>query len=214
MTGAEPAYDPALWNSKKNIRETHNCFSYAMNVHDPKQIEACHTTKDCYVPFHQPGYAANHDNFQDSKLKTCPKMLGRIFGDNPSIERASLQKGHLIQFHQRCPSATSKIAIVVDPDEDYHFYRQDSNGMWSHKPGGTAVTNKDASGRPIYNPALCDRNYNEKSSKLNYDVFCSFFCVPRMKELTLKSESKHRTRFVKTRRNMARGGKRRTRCRH
>ena len=26
---------------------------------------------------------------------------------------------------------------------DYHWYRLDGNGRWSHKPGRTKVTNKD-----------------------------------------------------------------------
>ena len=45
LTGWEPKYEPERWNIKNEIRETHNCFSYAMNVHDPKQIEACKKSK-------------------------------------------------------------------------------------------------------------------------------------------------------------------------
>ena len=118
-------------------------------------------------------------------------MVARILGDNPTMR--------IVRFQQKCPAHTSKIAIVVDKDEDYHFYRQDSNGMWSHKPGGTAVTDKDADGRPIYDPKLTNRNYDGKGSKLNYDIFCSYFCVPRDRPLYLKIGG-HRRRF-RTRRN-------------
>ncbi len=184
LSGWEPQYEPDRWNKKKEYRETHNCFSYAMNVHDPKQVRACKEIKDCDVPFHQPGSASGHPPFGSEKLKTCSDMLQRIMGDNPNIKP--------ISFTDKCPEHTSKIAIVVDPKEDYHFYRQDSNGLWSHKPGGTAVTNLDADGNLIYDPALANRNYNKKNSKLNYNVFCSYLCVPRDKPLYLKVGGRRR----------------------
>lgn len=105
-------------------------------------------------------------------------MVGRLLGDNPTMKLSS--------FTGKCPARTSKIALVVDADEDYHFFRQDSNGMWSHKPGGTPVTNVDADGRLIYDPKLANRNYDKKGSKLNYDIFCSYMCVPRDRPLSLK----------------------------
>ena len=46
------------------------------------------------------------------------------------------------------------------PDTDYHFYRQDNNKYWSHKPGRTAVTNLDASKKLIKNPYLANRKYS------------------------------------------------------
>jgi hypothetical protein len=33
----------------------------------------------------------------------------------------------------------------VDPKSDYHCYRQDDDGLWSHKAGGSKVTRLDAS---------------------------------------------------------------------
>lgn len=178
LSGSEPNYEPDRWNTKKEIRETHNCFSYAMNILDPKQISSCLKSKNCDVPFHQPGAASGHKKFSSQKYKTCSDMVGRLLGDNPSLKLSS--------FTQTCPAGTSKIGLVVDADEDYHFFRQDSNGFWSHKPGGTAVTNKDAQGALIYDPKLADRNYDEKGSKLNYNIFCSYLCVPRYSNLHIK----------------------------
>ena len=43
-----------------------------------------------------------------------------------------------------------KIALVIDDlgeEQDYHFYRQDSDGYWSHKPGKEEVRRVDASGK-------------------------------------------------------------------
>jgi hypothetical protein len=75
---------------------------------------------------------------------------------------------------------------VVDPDNDYHWYRQDADGDWSHKPGGTKVTRKDASGHRIHRPDLADRDYTKGSGTLNYEQFCTYMCVPRNKTLRLK----------------------------
>ena len=37
--------------------------------------------------------------------------------------------------------------MVVDRGNTFHFYRQNKDGTWSHKPGVLPVTNKDASGK-------------------------------------------------------------------
>lgn len=31
------------------------------------------------------------------------------------------------------------VLLTVSPNEDYHWYRQDTNGTWSHKMGSTPV---------------------------------------------------------------------------
>lgn len=181
LSGSEPNYEPGRWNKKNEISDTHNCFSYAMNVHDPKQIAKCKTKGYCNVPFHQPGLAAGYRKFLADKPKTCPNMIMRILGDNPHIQ--------LTSFEEKCPPTTSKIALVVDESEDYHFFRQDSNGLWSHKPGARSVINVDASDHKIWDPRLTDLDYTKKGGQLNYDIFCSYMCVPRSQKLYLKSSA-------------------------
>ena len=106
-------------------------------------------------------------------------MMARLFGDNPQINMA--------RFEDKCPAGASKIALIVDENEDYHFLRQDSNKYWSHKPGARKVTNRDASGRLIYDPALANYNYIDKNGRLNYDIFCSYMCIPRTSIVKMKS---------------------------
>jgi hypothetical protein len=65
------------------------------------------------------------------------------------------------------------VALVVDPNRDYHWYRQNPDGSWSHKRGHTAVTNVDASGRLIWDPEAANRNYGS----YNYSAFGGYFCV-------------------------------------
>ena len=57
-----------------------------------------------------------------------------------------------------------KVALVLglvksggSVDQDYHWYRQDAGGKWSHKPGGKKATDKDQSGNEITDPETADR---------------------------------------------------------
>ena len=149
-----------------------------MNTIDPKQLALCKKDPECEAPFHQPGSAAKYPGFSSGKPKTCPGMVARIIGDNPTIRRST--------FEAVCPPRSSKIALVVDEDEDYHFLRQDSSGYWSQKSGARPVTDKDAKGHRIWNPQLSDSNYKDGENVLNYNLFCSYLCVPRNKKLFLK----------------------------
>jgi hypothetical protein len=89
-------------------------------------------------------------------------------------------------FEERCPKKSSKIALVADASADYHFLRQDSNQYWSQKSGARPVTDRDASGHRIWNPQLSDLDFRKNDSSLNYDIFCSYMCVPRTKALYMK----------------------------
>lgn len=95
---------------------------------------------------------------------------------------ADILKGYVIDFTTPCKKQFSKIALVVDENADFHYYSQDSNGYWSHKPGGRPVTNKDAVGARIYDPQRASRYYPKEdptNTGLNYNSFCCYMCVPR-----------------------------------
>lgn len=190
LNGYEPKYEPDRWNAKKEVRTTHNCFSYAMNVIDSRQINSCLQDPDCDVPFHQPGSMSGWPKFNNNDPKTCPNMIGRLLGDNPTILPSA--------FELKCPKGTSKIALVVDEDEDYHFLRQDSNGMFSQKSGAMPVKNVDAKGHKIFDVQLANHNFTRKDNDpLNYDRFCGYFCVPRDRPLFMKTGGR---RYKKTKR--------------
>lgn len=175
LSGAEPKYDPNFFNKNPNLMGSHNCAAYAFGYLNKNAKEN--------DPFPQPGNFAGYPRFSKTRRKTCPDMLARIYGDMPSVRPAT--------FDQVCPAGTSKIAMAVDARSDYHFWRQDSNGMWSGKPGATEVTDKDAFGRPIFDVELASRNYNKKGSHLNYNRFCGYMCVRRDKHPRLKGGGEH-----------------------
>lgn len=63
--------------------------------------------------------------------------------------------------------------LKIAPNRDYHWYRQNYDGTWSHKPGGTAVTDLDRKGNLIYDPESCDRTTGFPS----YSEFVGFYQV-------------------------------------
>ena len=200
LSGSEPRYEPDRWNKDNTIRLSHNCFSYSYNIIDPKQIENCKKDPECDPPFHQPGSESGYPRFNDTDPKTCPNMIARLMGDNPRRIIPS-------SFELKCPRGTSKIALVVDEDQDYHFLRQDAPkpgskvGMFSQKSGAMPVTNLDAKGHEIFDVALADHNFNTSKRKdpLNYDRFCGYFCIPRHEPLYIKVGGGRK--FKKTRRS-------------
>jgi hypothetical protein len=62
------------------------------------------------------------------------------------------------------------------PFKDYHWYRQNPDGTWSHKPGSSEVTNFDASEpkEVIYDPENADWG--------GYTEFMGFFEVGSITE--------------------------------
>ena len=69
------------------------------------------------------------------------------------------------------------VALVSAPGEDYHWYRQDNNGLWSQKHGNGPATNLDESGNLITNPETCNRDGSAEEMP-NYTDFCGYFYVP------------------------------------
>lgn len=162
------------------VQDTHNCWSYSMNVVDPAQALQCahDRTGKCEPLYHQPGGIHHRSNIlQYEDARTCKTVAGLMRSDVPDIVPTS--------FEARCPAGTSKIALVVHPGEDYHFYRQDADGWWSHKDGANKAKRFDAEGRPIFNPQTAARDYRPRGSFLNYRDFCGFYCVPRRRTIKL-----------------------------
>ena len=69
--------------------------------------------------------------------------------------------------------------MAVDPSSntDYHFYRLDDNGKWSHKPGATEAKDTNSSGKKIVAPHMSNRT----SSSHNYSKSCGYFCFKKSK---------------------------------
>lgn len=140
-----PGYSPAYWNDAGTIQYHNNCYNYGNNKRT-----------DTYA---QPGRYAG----AKATVMQCPNVIAGAVADG------------LIQTTATgvCPKGMDKIAMVVDPDVDYHWYRQGSDGMWSHKPGPGKATNLDGSNNPISNPETANRC----GGGFCYKQFCGYFCT-------------------------------------
>ena len=73
------------------------------------------------------------------------------------------------------PEGAYRVALFIYPGYDFHWYRQNPDGTWSHKLGSEPVTNCDFSGNIIYDPEESNR-YNVKTCA-NYDTLIGYFYV-------------------------------------
>jgi len=139
-----PTYNPGKWNTP-SVQPFNNCYNYAND-----QITNT---------FAQPGLATGK-----------PITALSCAGTQPS----AVSDGLVASANFTAPLAPGKgwyVALVIWPGRDYHWYRQDSGGCWSHKPGQTAARNVDNAGRPISDPRSCDRG--------PYTDFCTYMITTR-----------------------------------
>ena len=156
LSGSEPKYEPDKWNNNERIKEGHNCYSYAVD-----QRFSGRKGKP------QPGYYSGYNHILEEDY-SCSNFRERLSRDFPSLYLSSFGSKCLEGFHKGFIAYVSKLG-----DRDYHFYREDKNGLWSHKPGRTNAINIDSDNKLISNPLKANRDYNY----FNYDNPCFFFCV-------------------------------------
>ena len=203
--GSEPDYIPDILNKMQAYVDTHNCLSYAVrgNKINKDLMAQCKDVSDCDANFEQPGAASGQRKaMRNETLRTCPVVEKLTKSDLGGDFTEST-------FYDKCPTGTSKVALVVDKGTDYHWYRQnppkkgEKVGLWSHKDGSNPVKNFDAKKRPIFNPAQANRDYGKD---LNYEDFCGFFCVNRTRKVRLKQGGKRKKQTGGSGRGISRRG--------
>ncbi|OFA06927.1 hypothetical protein [Duganella sp. HH101] len=141
-TYSTPSYQPTFWNDNGTVQRNNNCYNYANN----KRTDT----------FAQPGRAHGVTGYP----MTGSAVYNAAVADGLVPTTAS----------GTSPDGKTKIALVVAPGYDYHWYRQDSDGRWTHKPGQTRATNVDNSGVTISNPETANRGA--------YTQFVGYFFTP------------------------------------
>jgi hypothetical protein len=181
IAAGPPVYEPQLWNSSVCTQSAHNCYSYALNDQLPELKVQCKQLleqgeESCVSLRPKPGFYSGNKGHEMS----CSALEERIRSDNPSVR--DVDRRHPVPHHRHynrdgrlgtCPRDFYKIAFAVKPTETYHFWRQDADGLWSHKDGGGPVRRTDESGVLISSandPSTADRG--------QYNKFCKFLCVP------------------------------------
>lgn len=196
LTGAEPKVADDNWNSKY-VKSSHNCYAYFLDDQKASLADKCESIckknkngnkscpekdDDCRPLIPQPGdfHALQSTNGIKDDTTSCSGLTQKILRDNPSVKPA--------QFTERCPANYYKGAVVVSPEKSFHFYRQNKDGKWSHKPGVLPVSHTDAANNQIWAPHFADRNYIENPLYgTTYSTFCSYYCIPNNKHINTNS---------------------------
>lgn len=167
MSGAEESKNFVNFNASAYKRYT-NCYTYALNsyVHPL-------TGKKFRWNGQNPGEMSGDSiELEDLTNATTAKAAiiaavkmdcvywGGSAGDFYEVERDTM-----------VPEGYYKVALVLDPGSDYHWYRQvlDLDGAWAHKLSTLAATETDDNGEMIYNP--------EDAEVDGYTEFLGFFAL-------------------------------------
>lgn len=166
--GYEHEYDEANWGG--SVMEKANCYAYALNTYAWK-----------YFPGYQPGYYGYGEyksaDFIGHNIILVLQKDAPYFNNKKIVTTTATKVPGYRQY---------KIAMALSYDYDketyydFHFYRQDKGGFWSHKRGwDLPISNRDASLNKIVDPKACDRHYNKESSSplYNYSKFSGYFMV-------------------------------------
>jgi len=186
--GSESKYDEIAWGKPYTI-SSHNCYTYFLddimkslrkkceNICKKHNKDNCPTkTSQCRKLIPQPGDISllNKEGNLNNKTfnYTCDEMEKKIMDDNPIIYKEQLTK--------KCKKGYYKGSMVADPGNTFHFYRQNKDGTWSHKPGTLPITQLDADDLPIYTPFTANKDYSTPGDDdpINYTDFCGYYCIP------------------------------------
>lgn len=165
LSGYELEYSPNDWNYNPVLGGT-NCYAYAINN------QVWPGTNN--LTFLQPG------QYSGNTITECTSevLVNAVSNDfaTYTIYKQSTYEFLPVGKYDRCPVGTYKVALAcyrtgwwIFTSQDYHWYRQNPDGSWSHKQGATQVKLTDNSGNIIRDPETCDRG--------DYNVFVGFFAV-------------------------------------
>ncbi|MFL6258362.1 MAG: hypothetical protein ACJ76Y_01515 [Thermoanaerobaculia bacterium] len=137
-----PTFKPELWLDDCT-RKKNNCYNYALDK-----------ITNSYA---QPGraYVASIVNGRDA----CYQVKAAAQTDGLEVAKTGLPP------LDRGLGWYVALAVKSGSNE-YHWFRQDSDGYWSHKLGKLNPSRTDARGKIIRDPEHCDR--------FNYDHFCGY----------------------------------------
>jgi hypothetical protein len=152
-----PIYEPNAWNDGNGIEKNNNCYNYACDIQNNTLA--------------QPGRA--HGIILNWRECSCDTVTAAALADGLTPINCDAGCG--------CDECRHQVALVVDPGWDYHWYRKDRDGNWSHKIADTPATNLDNSGNIITDPRTADR----RAPRAEYSEFCGCFCVNKS-EVTIE----------------------------
>lgn len=157
--GYELEYSPSDWSGY--VQNHCNCYAYALNN------QVFPGTNDLWFKQQMGEYKG--ENYMWTEL-TESNIYAAVINDYNEYNECFVSSltFQRIGRYDVCPAGTYKVALVVS-GEDYHWYRQDADGLWSHKRGLSPVERTDYSGNLIIDPYIADRG--------SYTEFLGYYAV-------------------------------------
>lgn len=137
-----PDYFPSWWNGNRRRLLNNNCYNYANDIATGTRA--------------QPGraFALANRNQYNLVFNAAAVQAAAVNDGLQVVNVPRAPQGPFVQNRMpRVPNGPRHlVALVVDPGRDYHWYRLDSDGKWSHKPGQTRVVKYDDVAKDITDP--------------------------------------------------------------
>jgi hypothetical protein len=168
VSGSEPPYEPSTWGGWTN------CYAYALD------LKSNPITGESFTNKPQPGdFSGGTTQDGDSKDDIIDDTTNDLTKLGRSISPSTSDTP--------CADGSYRVALAIDPLNDfgtnevwdYHWYRQNPDGTWSHKPGTGPVSNVDGSGRTIVDPENSDRKFVYEDETYFYADFGGYYCVSK-----------------------------------
>uniref|UniRef100_A0A6C0JEM1 Uncharacterized protein n=1 Tax=viral metagenome TaxID=1070528 RepID=A0A6C0JEM1_9ZZZZ len=145
-----------IWNTQIVVLYN-NCYSYAFTdlsinrFRKPKIGEKSNNISKIIYPYN------------------CENIIKVILLDFPN----AIYLGKTLHLKKNICNYHTVFLCITKKGDDYHFYRRNNNKYWTHKPGSSSVSHRDASDNLIVDPKKSNRNFGI----LNYAIPCGFFLV-------------------------------------
>lgn len=167
-----------------NVMRATNCYAYAFNLKKNPLNGKKYCIDDNYTGLQPGGLSFERDYVQHLPIGFKKgDVFGRVLLDMRQIKyKIAEMKGSGL-YKKIKNKKTSLVCLVTTKKRkyekkydkkkkivycyvaDYHWYRQDKDGYWSHKRGKTAVIRVDSKGNKIKNPMKCKRIYKEEINR-------------------------------------------------
>lgn len=209
-SGYEIVYEPSKWNDTPSIYSG-NCYSYATNysgltipgkLWNQKILTDNDPSNDSeVVDIEESLYAIYDIENRYYELKS-PEEVGAIVVNAATLDAETMGGCFIpVEENEVCPPGTYKVALVLsliysecgkDALVDFHWYRQNQDGSWSHKPGGAIVRDWDNTRVPIYYPTP------DMADTWDYNCFVGYFAVKDGSRYKLYSINENDTTDIRT----------------
>lgn len=165
--GYEHTYDEALWGDP--VREKANCYAYALNTYSYKNDLKYQIGYSSLGKYKDVTYIREH--ITELLAADAPYFNGKTIVPTTASAKPGYRQYKIAVAFSICDSYPE----FPEARNDFHFYRQDKGGYWSHKRGfGGYIENVDASNYKISDPRTCDRDYGYD---LDYSDFAGYYMV-------------------------------------